>query len=159
MVNELMVATNQSASYEFVEIYNPCSSSIDLTGWKLLYRAAAGTTDTTIYTWASGSVASQKYVLLAGSGFTGTANPDGTLSNGLAKAGGGVALRDAQSTIVDSVGYGTATNAFIEGTVAPVPPTTDAPGNSISRTPNGKDTGDNGVDFQVSTTPTPKAQN
>lgn len=159
VINELMAGTNQSASDEFIEIFNPCSAAIDLTGWKIIYRAAAGTSDVTLYTWASGSVAANKYVLLVGSAYSGTPAADGDLANGLAKAGGGVALRDSSSTNVDSVGYGTATNAFIEGTVAPVPPAADTPGNSIARTPNGKDTDDNSADFLVATAPTPKAAN
>ena len=40
-----------------------------------------------------------------------------------------------RGNLVDSVGWGTATNAFVEGTVAAAPPTTEAPGTSTGRAP------------------------
>ena len=84
-----------------------------------------------------------------------------------ALAGGGIAIRSGpvnMGAIVDSVAWGTATNAFIEGgMVAPAPP-----GNrSIIRGPyDGKDSNVNGADFVVTdaaatppTVPTPRTTN
>ena len=61
----------------------------------------------------------------------------------------------ASNLIVDSVGYGTATNIYVEGTVIAAP----ASASSIRRRPNGTDTNDNSVDFTVTTTPTPGVTN
>ena len=61
--------------------------------------------------------------------------------------------------LVDSVGWGTATNAFVEGTVAAAPATTEAPGTSIGRIPDGDDTNDNAADFVLDDSPTPKGSN
>jgi hypothetical protein len=74
-------------------------------------------------------------------------------SQGLAAAGGGLALRRGDE-LLDSVGYGTANNAFVEGSPAAAPPS----GSSLARLPNGRDTNDNAADFRVGT-PTPRAAN
>ena len=62
-------------------------------------------------------------------------------------------------TIVDSLGYGNAVNAFVRGAPAPAPPAEAPPGNSDVRLPDGHDTGNNAVDFTVTTTPTPRSAN
>jgi hypothetical protein len=60
-----------------------------------------------------------------------------------------VAIKDADGNIVDSVGWGDATNAFVEGTTAPAPPVAPAPGKSDARHPNGHDTNVNSTDFTI----------
>ena len=72
---------------------------------------------------------------------------------------GGLGLRDPAGELVDSVGYGTATNDFVEGTPAPAPPVSASPGSSAIRLPDGHDIDSNSADFSVSTRPTPKAAN
>jgi hypothetical protein len=61
--------------------------------------------------------------------------------------------------VVDAVGWGTATNALVEGTPAAAPPSTAAPGSSIQRLPDGHDTNVNSADFAVTATASPKAHN
>jgi len=163
VINELQTETTQSASEEFVEIYNPCTTAVAVDGFKLGYRAATNTTpasssdSSTLYTF-SGSLAAGAYFVVAGTSFGGTKN--GTLSSGLATSGS-VALRDAAAAIVDSVAYGTVTagNAFIETAAAPKPPSLASPGGSIQRTPNGTDNNDNSHDFTTTTAATPGAAN
>jgi hypothetical protein len=77
----------------------------------------------------------------------------------LAATGGGLAVRDSTGTILDSVGYGDSTNAFVETHVTTAPPATAAPGSSSNRLPDGHDTNDNAADFSVSSTPSPGAAN
>ena len=84
---------------------------------------------------------------------------DESFSAGLAATGGAAGLRDATGALVDGVGWGTATNAFVEGSPAPAPPATSAPGSSIVRLPDGHDTNANAADFTISSTATPKAAN
>ncbi|OLB90463.1 MAG: hypothetical protein AUI15_24790 [Actinobacteria bacterium 13_2_20CM_2_66_6] len=78
---------------------------------------------------------------------------------GLAGTAGGVGLRDATAKLVDSAGYGTATNAFVETHTATAPPSTAAPGSSDIRLPDGHDTDDNSADFTVTAAPTPGTPN
>lgn len=164
VINELVTgrALPGSAVDELIELYNPCSSAIAVGAWKVVYRSYAGVSDASTLATLTGSVAPGAYVLIAGSGaYSKTPyTPDYTYSaGGLAASGGGVALRDDKGAIVDSVTWGDAVagHAFTETTAAPAPGTTST-GQSIARTPNGKDTNDNSVDF-VTATPTPKAAN
>jgi hypothetical protein len=87
------------------------------------------------------------YLLFGGSGYAGVHPADRTFATSLASAGGGVGLRDPSGTLVDSVAWGTATNAFVEGSVAPAPTIARAPGKSAGRHPSGQDTDDNANDF------------
>jgi hypothetical protein len=150
VVNEVSTGTTPSASDEFVELFNAGGQSADISGYKLVYRSAAGTSDTTLATVPDGTtLASGAFYLLGGAGYAGAASADQSFSTGLADAGGGVGLRDAGGALVDSVGWGTATNAFVETSAVAAPGRTDPPGTSASRTPDGSDTDDNASDFQV----------
>ncbi len=155
VVNEVKTGATNAAGDEFIELYNPCATVIDLAGSSLVYRSATGTSDITIVNLTK-TIAAGGYYLVAGPAYSNGGTPDQTYGSGrLAAAGGGVGLRDGAQTLVDSVGYGTATNAFVEGAAAPAPPN----GESIARTPNGTDTNHNDLDFVVATTPTPGAAN
>jgi hypothetical protein len=159
-VNELMTGVTGAATDEFVEIVNTGTAAADLSGWKLVYRSAAGTSDVLLATVPDGTMlAADAFYLFGGAGFVSGPPPDQSYSTSIAATGGGVGIRDAGGNLIDSVGWGTATNAFVEGTVAPAPGTTEAPGTSIGRMPDGDDTNDNAADFVVDDSPTPKAAN
>jgi len=158
-VNEVSVGTTAAASDEFVELVNTGGSAVDVGGFKLVYRSAAGSSDVVLATVAAGTtIPSGGYYLFGGSGYVGAVPPDQSFSTGLAASGGGVGLRSADGSLVDSVGYGSATNALVEGSAAAAPPAAEPPGKSASRLPDGKDTNDNSADFAV-TTSTPRAVN
>jgi len=153
-INEVQTAGSSGATDEFVEIYNPGTNAVDMSGWRLMYRSATGATETKL--WSSNLVISAGgYLLVTGAAYSGSAPSDGGLSSGLAATGGAVGLRNPVNELVDSVGWGTATNVFVEGTAAPAP----AAGKSLGRTPTGVDTNDNATDFRVSDTPSPRAAN
>jgi hypothetical protein len=159
-VNEVSTGTTGSAADEFVELFNPGTDALDVSGWKVVYRSAAGTSDTTLATIpASTTIPAGGFYLLGGNAYAGTATPDQSFSAGLAGTGGGVGIRDATGALVDSVGWGTAANVLVEGSPAAAPPSTAAPGSSIVRLPDGHDTDANASDFTVSSTATPKAAN
>jgi hypothetical protein len=77
----------------------------------------------------------------------------------LAGTGGAVGIRDSNGTLLDGAGWGTATNALVEGTAAAAPPSTAPPGSSIVRKPDGHDTNSNAADFSVASTATPGVTN
>ncbi len=159
-VNELATGTTGAAADEFVELYNPGRAAVDVAGWKVVYRSAAGTSDTTLATIPAGTtIAPGGFYLLGGSGYAGTATDDQSFTTGLAATGGAVGVRDSTGALVDSAGWGTAANALVEGAAAPAPPTTAAPGSSIVRLPDGHDTNANAADFTITATATPKAAN
>jgi len=159
-VNEFMTGSTGAASNEFVELVNAGSSAADVGGFKVAYRSSAGTSDITLATIPAGTtIPAGGFYLLAGAGYLGSHAADQTFSTSLAATGGGLAVRDTGGAILDSVGYGDTTNAFVEAHPATAPPATAAPGSSSGRIPDGHDTNDNSADFSVSATPSPGAAN
>jgi hypothetical protein len=152
-VNEVMTGSPISAASEFVEIVNTGNIRAALGGFRLVYRSAAGTSDETLATVPARAFLDPgaRYVF-AGTKFWGPSNQ--TYNGGLAAAGGGVGFRTPSGQLVDSVGYGETTNAFVEGSPAVAP----RPGMSISRVPDARDTNLNAVDFS-STPVTPGTVN
>ena len=155
VINELQTGDGASGNADFVEIYNACGSSKSLADYKLVYRSSAGTTDTPVYAFPGATLASKGFYLVGGTGFTGS--KDGALASGLAVGGGSIGLRDATGALVDSVGYGSASGALVEGSAAPAPGDT-TPAKSLARKPNGSDSDNNATDFKLAT-PTPGAAN
>ena len=141
-----MTGNTGAASDEFVEIVNAGTTAVAIGGWKIVYRSAAGTSDSTLATIADGTtLAPGAFYLAGGSAYSGTPVADSSFTIGMAGTGGGVGIKDGTGALIDSVGYGTATNAFVEGTVAAAP----AAGESIGRSPDGHDTNANAADFSI----------
>ena len=156
-INEFSTGVEGALTDEFVEIFNPSSEPVDLSGYKLVYRSAAGTSDVNLATIGDGTtLPAGALMLFGGAGYSGTA--DRSFSVSLASAGGAVGIRDAAGLLLDSVGWGTATNAFVEGTAAAAPTIAAAPGRSDARHPDGLDTNDNAADFAEGD-PTPRGPN
>lgn len=116
---------------EFIELHNISASSVDLNGYKVVYRSAAGTNDVVMAQWtASAIVPPGGYYLIASSTYDASATPNliytpGSCQCSMSANGGGLAIRNGAvntGVIIDSVGYGTATNAFIETAKTAVPP-------------------------------------
>jgi hypothetical protein len=156
VINELQTAGGTSGD-EFIELYNLGGSTYSLAGHSLVYRSSTGTTDVVLVSFtASHTIPANGFFLVAGPSFAGVA-PDVTYSVAtLSIVGGGVALRDPSSNILDSVGYGASTtNAFVVVSPAPAP----AASKSVGRIPDGTNNHNNSLDFQLTTAPTPKAAN
>src|SRR5262245_47150166 len=133
-----------SASDEFVEIANQGSGPVDLIGLELVYATSTGTTVTRKATWAGSTILAPGIRLLVSNSAGSLAGlGDAVYSGGFAATGGALALRIVGGAVIDSIGWGDATNAFVEGSAAPAPPA----GSSLERRPgglagNGTDTND-----------------
>lgn len=156
VINELQ--SNGPNGAEFIELYNSGNCAVDLSGWQLAYRSAAGNTGPALHKFDSGSSISAKtFLLLANAKFTsgGTVAPfngAGSLGN----TGGQVGLLDDGGKMIDGVGYGSGTTgAYTEGSPAPAPGTNG----SIGRKTDGVDTDDNASDFKGFGTPSPGVAN
>lgn len=142
---------------KFVEIYNPTSSSIPLTGKSLQYRSPTGTGNAGNTCALTGSVAAGGYFLVQGgsNGANGAALPTpdqvcGSVNPGAAGgtlflSSGAAATMPTDASVVDRLGWGTS-NAP-EGAVASVASVTT----SLQRTKTPLDTDNNSVDFTLAT--------
>ena len=95
-------------SKEFVQVYNPSSSSLQVSGWKLRYYNSTGTASELIS--FSGTFAPHTYSLFAHSGtYDDSADLHfaiGSTANKIYKTVGHVAIIDSSDNIVDLVGWG-----------------------------------------------------
>lgn len=101
---------------DFIELYNPTNAPLDLNGYRLVKRTAAGTTDTTVQAWSDAKVVlPHHFFLWVNSNYSAiAATPDATSSATLAD-NNGIALRyGANDTgeIIDSVAWGSTSNGF-----------------------------------------------
>ena len=167
VINEVVTGSSASPVDEWVEIYNPCTNPIDVTGWTLDYRGAnviPPTPDSTLMVTLAGSMQPGDFRLYAGAKYQGMSDAvwSDTNVNGLiGQMNGAIALRDGPKdtgALVDSLAYGMVSpmNPFIEGNPAMMM----SNGLSASRLPfDGNDTNDNSADFMVISTPTPRTFN
>ena len=160
-VNEVRTGVAGANTNSFIELYNAGSTPVDISNWTVVYGSATATSNTLLATIPAGTtLAPGAYYVLGGAGYTGSPAPNQTFASTLSASGGGVGVTDASGTlVVDSVGWGTATNALVEGCPAPAPAAAAAPGWSIVRSPNGHDTDSNCSDFAVTTVPSPGVLN
>ncbi|MFA4818224.1 MAG: lamin tail domain-containing protein [Patescibacteria group bacterium] len=147
---------------DFVELFNPTSTPLNLKGYRLVKRTAAGVSDTTLKSWTDDVIVpAYGFYLWANSDYTSISTaPDATTSGSLAD-NNGVALRQGAAdtgTIIDSVAWGNSTNTFIEGVAWTTNP---GPNQSLERRKPlagaRQDTNNNTADFTIQTSPT--AQN
>lgn len=167
---------------DFIELYNPASTAVDLTGWSVQYTSATGT-GTWQVTPLTGSIAAKGFYLVqevAGTG--GTVNlptPDAIGTLALSGTTGKVILSNSitpftganpsTAAVIDKVGFGPTATGF-EGTPTPVisnatsierkasinsTVATMASGGSEEFEGNGRDSDNNLADFIV-TVPNPQ---
>lgn len=155
-----VVTGGTSASDEFIELYNPTNGPLPLEGLELVYVSASGLTVSRRAAWELGApeVPPGGHVLIANELGIYAPIADAAYASGMAATGGSVALRIVgAASAIDAVGWGSATSAWLEGTVAPAPPA----GSSLERLPGGalgstRDTDDNAADFVVRPIPGPE---
>ncbi|MEK7809083.1 MAG: lamin tail domain-containing protein, partial [Chloroflexota bacterium] len=162
VISEVRITGASVATDEFVELYNPTNSDINLNGWRLSKKTASITNTVTnlLTTFPSTNIAAHGFLLIAHSSYTGTVVSDLTYSttSSIANDNTVILYSDAGFTIVDKVGFGSAGD--FEGTSVANP----SAGSSVERKPgasnptggNGTDTDDNANDFAQRTTSEPQ---
>ncbi|MEZ5427141.1 MAG: DNA/RNA non-specific endonuclease [Pyrinomonadaceae bacterium] len=151
-----------NANDEFIELHNTSGNSVDLNGYRLVYRSAGGVNDVLFVEWTTSTIIpAGGYYLITSSGYDGAVPGDitydpGTCTCAMSASGGGLAVRfGAVNTgvIIDSVGYGSATNAFIETAVTGAPPANSGQARAMTAC---QDTDDNSADFSTLTPSAPR---
>jgi hypothetical protein len=163
VINELQAHGVTSAADEWVEVYNPCTTAINVDGWTLKYRGASTVAgpDSALLSALAGQMEPGELRLFAGEDYQGPSNGTWMTGTGLGRTDGAVGLRSgpmADDPIVDAVAYGAVTpgHPFREANAAP----TMVNARSASRLPfDGRDTNNGTADFMIVMTPTPRALN
>jgi hypothetical protein len=157
---------------EFIELYNPTSTDVNLSGWQLIKKTASGSSYVLIENFGDKTIVAHSFFLIAHpTGYSGTTTPDiyYSTTNSISD-NNTVILSDVTQAVIDEVGYGTATVFETEAAANP------AAGKSLERkaradsttemmaeggthyfSGNGEDSDNNKIDFV--TRDTPEAQN
>lgn len=171
VISEVQLA-GTTAGDEFIELYNPTNSSIDLTGWRLTRKTSTGTQGNLVASM-SGTISSQGYFLVAPAvDYVGSTTPDLNYSTATRVAADNTILiySDDGVTLVDRIGFEDAID--FENVVFPNNPTagssverkTNSASDSVSMGPggsdefggNGEDTDNNATDFTNRTVSQPQ---
>jgi len=104
LITEVQTGSANSASEEFVEIYNTTNQDLDISGWGLYYKSAAGSS------WSKKATVTDGSKLQGDEFWTFVANIEGDTqySSGLSQSGGSVQLRDGSGNVMDQFGWGSA---------------------------------------------------
>ncbi|HEY3041514.1 MAG TPA: lamin tail domain-containing protein [Pyrinomonadaceae bacterium] len=161
LISEFRTRGPGGAADEFVEIYNPTTSSLTIGGLKIRASNGSGTISDRITITAGATLGPGCHYLLANSssgGFSGSLPADQTYGNGITDDGG-IAITGSNGTrIIDAVGMSN-TSAYKEGT--PLVPLIGNLDQSYERKPgdtfgNGIDTNNNAGDFASTVPSNPK---
>jgi uncharacterized protein YdeI (BOF family) len=162
-VSTLLVSEVQtggaSASDEFAEITNVGPAPVDLAGLELVYVTSTGSTVTRKASWSTSVMLGiGRHLLVANTSGIYAPIADATYSGGFAATGGAIVLRAIGGAPVDAIGWGDATNTFVEGSPIAAP----AAGSSVERKPGGlagntTDTNENSADWFAQAIPDPQS--
>lgn len=171
VISEVEVGKTGAATDEFVELYNPTQSDINIDTWKLKRKTQTGAESDLVST-ISGTIKSHGYFLFVPqTGYTGSASADQTysVSDNSITDNNTILLYNNDSTLVDKVGFGTATDSEGAAETNPGAGTSrerQANSSSTSSTMgsggidefngNGEDTDNNANDFVLRSVPQPQ---
>src|SRR5262249_2772085 len=138
VISEFATRGPTSATEEFIELYNPTSNAVDMSGWKLQYKPAAGSSFSDRATLpANTSIGAHKLYLIMNNWSGSRPGPpalpwrSGGSSTGMAD-NGHMRIIDASAIEVDRVGWGSTADSPEGGVPAPNHGTT-ANSNSVER--------------------------
>jgi hypothetical protein len=153
-IDELRTAGSNGAADEFVELHNSSRSPVDISGWTLWASNEAGATGRRAAVPAGTRLAAGcSYLFAHSAGYDDAVAPDVAYGFGITDSGG-VQLRAADGTPVDSVGFSSGSE-FVEG--KPLAPLTGFADRGYGRMPSGIDSGDNAADFALRDPSTPQS--
>ncbi len=116
LVSEILVGVDGNADYEFIELYNPNSFAIDLTGWSIKKRNSTGNISTlvsnntgagnTAGNFKNKTIMPGKYLLLAQKdGYGGNVQADIVYSGTLAYSNNAIIIYNADSELIEEVSW------------------------------------------------------
>ncbi|MBI5306138.1 lamin tail domain-containing protein [Candidatus Wolfebacteria bacterium] len=110
IISEIMVGSEASADYEFIELYNPNDAAIDLTGWSIKKRNSKNNEETFISAkkFKDKKIMPNKYLLLTNEGgYNGNIQTDifWPKSYSLAYKNNAVVLYNADGKAIEDIGW------------------------------------------------------
>jgi hypothetical protein len=154
LISEFRTRGPAGASDEFIELYNPTSSTVTIGSLKVRASNSSGTISDRVTITAGTTLGSGCHYLIANTAYTGSVTPNQTYGTGITDDGG-IAITQADgTTIIDQVGM-SAGSAYKEGT--PLAALSTNVNQSYERKPggalgNGTDTNNNSNDFFLNAT-------
>jgi hypothetical protein len=125
----LVQAAGADAKFERIDLHNLTGETVDLTGWKVVYKSASGGTTTPLIQLSTEpswhvlldagkreTFVSKEFV--AGSPFDSVMRSAEQFTGGMNHLGGGLQLLDSNGTVVDMVGWGAASETVRQGSAA-----------------------------------------
>jgi predicted extracellular nuclease len=153
LISELLTGVPGDNNREFIELYNPNPTAVDLDGWTLTYRFRGD--EQPVFQWdGRADIPAQGHLLLLRSGAEFEIAPDFTYEVPLFERQGVITLRDPAGVERDVLHWGD-----WDGEIQAAPAPTE--GASLERSPGGADgngvwTGDNAADFALNLHPDPQ---
>ncbi|MFA5133403.1 MAG: lamin tail domain-containing protein [Patescibacteria group bacterium] len=134
----------QTATDEFVRLYNPTNTAIDISGWKLAKKTSSGAESNLVSSFADGSIISPNsaFLIVHQTGYQSGETPNIFYSGASYSIADNntIILKDNAGAVIDKVGFGSATDYENEPAINP------EKGASIKRQ-NNIDTDNNKNDF------------
>ena len=173
VISEIQLSGGTSSSTdEFVELYNPTNSDINLAGWRLTKKTASGITPGNLLTsFPAKTISAHGYFLITHpTGYDGGVPVDAVYSTTASIANNNTVIlySDAGQTVVDLVGFGTASSSET-ATIAnpPVHQSVERKSGATATAStlysgehkwqgNGYDSNDNSADFVLQSVPAPQ---
>ena len=171
VISEVLLGTTGAGENEFIEIYNPMETPVDISGWMLTRKTASAdiASQSALTTIPTGTeIQGHGYYLIAHTSYTGTTPANLSYSENSLASNNTIYLKNNGGTVIDKLGLGSTNDA--EGTAKGNPST----GSSAERKANasstattlttgidmlmgnGEDTDNNSADFVNRTTPDPQ---
>lgn len=152
LIVEVQVA-GEKASHDFIKIYNPNNFDIDIDGYKLRKRNAAGNEDSIRLFPSESIIVSKEYYLWASSqdeDYPLLINAD-TWTTQTISNNNSVALLNKDDEVLSALAWGSSNNPFVEGTSFPENPEKNEILKRIWNEETGEysNIGDNSLDFEI----------
>jgi outer membrane biosynthesis protein TonB len=171
VISEVQLAITSESTNEFVELYNPNLSAVNLDGWKLSKKTSTGTQSNLVNPFPDVSIPSHQYYLIAHpTGYTGSPSADLVYTTSQSvSANNTIILYNDQDAMVDKLGLGTAVDSETATFTSPASgesverkasatstATTMSSGGAEEFAGNHYDTNNNSTNFILRTSPDPQ---
>ena len=157
LISEVQFAGQTDEKQEFVELYNPSNTDVNLTDWYLQRKTSGGSSWSTYVSnnlFSGKTIPANGYFLIARSGYYAEL-ADISTDNAITD-NNSFALKNPNGDISDKLGFGAALDFELLATVSPS--LGQSIGRKFSEGGTEQDTDNNLADFEIQT-PTPKTQN